>query len=118
MSARRWATSSSKARSASLTRRASLDGAPAHHALHGDADDRPGREVVRGVLRVALAERGDRRGVLHALVRLGLEQLAGAVQAQPGEARPVLVPAIDDEAQLRAAQQVAHAWHVVRVVAP
>ena len=81
-------------------RRRVLDRAPRAHPLDRQPDDRPLLEAMRPVLLVLLAEGGDRRGVLLDLARLRLQDLAPAVEAEPGELRPVLRPAVDEERDL------------------
>src|SRR5437773_3623974 len=89
--------------------------APAEGPIDGQSQDRPFLEALDRVLLVLPAEAGDGRSVLLPLMRLGLEELTATLEAEPGELRPVLRPAVDQERRLRQDEQVADAAEIVRV---
>ena len=67
------------------------------------------------VLRVLGPECGHRGGVLVAFVGLRFEQLCPAVDADPAQVRPVLVPAVGEDDRLREDQQIAHPARLVGI---
>src|SRR5262245_32746360 len=78
-------TSAGSRRKLARRRRRVLDRAPGSHPVDREPDDRPLLQAMRPVLLVLLAEGRDRRRMLLHLARLGLEDLAAAVEAQPRE---------------------------------
>src|SRR5688500_18799798 len=64
---------------------------------------------MRRVLRVLGPERGDRLSVLVALVRLRFQERRAAVQPDPTQLRPVLVPAVGEHDRVGQDQQVPNA---------
>ena len=69
------------------------------------------------VLRVLLAQRSDDGGVLRGIVG-GFQERRRAVESQPTESPPVLVPVVDEESNQRPLGNVPNALEVMHVRHP
>ena len=91
--------------------------APVDHALDRDLDDWARLEPVARVLPISGPKRRDRSGMLLPGGRWRHERRP-AIHPQPGEARPVLIPAIDQDGHRRIGLDVADTREGQRVAAP
>jgi hypothetical protein len=94
----------------------SAEVAPAPDPLDGDTDHRPILEAVALVLRIFPAQGSHRRRVFMgngSVIRL--DQLGDPLQTEPAKPAPVLRPAIDQQLDHRALEDVADALEIVGI---